>query len=60
MTDGDVGGDAALAGARVLRRLQDLLREAGFDAFVEGACKPYYAPLMARRRFRRDGISSCT
>ena len=27
-------------------RLQDLLREAGFDAFVEGACKPYYAPRM--------------
>src|ERR1700690_3797430 len=23
-------------------RLQDLLREAGFDAFVEGVCKPYY------------------
>jgi transposase len=27
-------------------RLQDLLREAGFDAFVEEACKPYYAPRM--------------
>ena len=27
-------------------RLQDLLREAGFDAFVEQACKPYYAPRM--------------
>src|ERR1700684_3950105 len=27
-------------------RLQDLLREAGFDAFVEGVCKPYYAPRM--------------
>ena len=27
-------------------RLQDLLREAGFDAFVEGACKPYYALRM--------------
>ena len=27
-------------------RLQDLLRAAGFDAFVEGACKPYYAPRM--------------
>ena len=25
---------------------QDLLREAVFDAFVEGACKPYYAPRM--------------
>ena len=26
--------------------MQDLLREAGFDAFVEGVCKPYYAPRM--------------
>jgi len=25
-------------------RLQELLREAGFDAFVEQVCKPYYAP----------------
>src|SRR5271156_6132913 len=27
-------------------RLQDLLREAGFDAFVEEVCKPHYAPRM--------------
>jgi transposase len=27
-------------------RLQDLLWEAGFDAFVEGGCKPYYARRM--------------
>src|SRR5271165_6469143 len=27
-------------------RLQDLLSEAGFDAFVEEVCKPYYAPRM--------------
>jgi transposase len=27
-------------------RLQELLSEAGFDAFVEEVCKPYYAPLM--------------
>ena len=27
-------------------RLQDLLREAGFDGFVEGVCRPYYAPRM--------------
>jgi len=27
-------------------RLQDLLSEAGFDAFVEGVCKPHYAPRM--------------
>ena len=41
-------------------RLQDLLGEAGFDAFVEGVCKPYYAPRWARRRFRRGGTSACT
>src|SRR6202040_554816 len=27
-------------------RLQELLRECGFDAFVEEVCKPYYAPRM--------------
>jgi hypothetical protein len=27
-------------------RLQALLKEAGFDAFVEEVCKPYYAPRM--------------
>jgi transposase len=27
-------------------RLQKLLRDAGFDAFVEGVCKPYYAARM--------------
>src|SRR5271167_235580 len=27
-------------------RLQELLQGAGFDAFVEGVCKPYYAPRM--------------
>ena len=27
-------------------RLQALLKEAGFDAFVEDVCKPYYAPRM--------------
>ena len=27
-------------------RLQQLLAEAGFDAFVEETCKPYYAPRM--------------
>ena len=27
-------------------RLQELLREAGFDAFVEQVCKPYYAAKM--------------
>ena len=27
-------------------RLQEILIEAGFDAFAEGACKPYYAQTM--------------
>jgi transposase len=27
-------------------RLQEVLIEAGFDIFVEGLCKPYYAPVM--------------
>ena len=27
-------------------RLQEVLLEAGFDAFVERLCKPYYAPVM--------------
>ena len=27
-------------------RLQALLKEAGFDTFVEDICKPYYAPRM--------------
>ena len=27
-------------------RLQEILGEAGFDAFVEDACKPFYAPRM--------------
>jgi len=35
-----------LAPARSTTRLQDLLGEAGFDAFVEQTCKPYYAPKM--------------
>jgi hypothetical protein len=27
-------------------RLQTLLQDAGFDAFVEDVCKPHYAPRM--------------
>ena len=41
-------------------RLQDLLRDAGFDAFVEEVCNPHYAPRMGRRRCRRGAISACT
>ena len=42
-----MGGDAALAGDAFYDRLQDLLSEAGFDAFVEEVCKPHYAPRMS-------------
>jgi hypothetical protein len=41
-----VGGDAAVAWPRLYDKLQALLTEAGFDAFVEEVCKPYYAPRM--------------
>ena len=39
---------AGCRGRRAMRydRLQDLLGEAGFDAFVEQMCKPYYAARM--------------
>ena len=30
-------------------RLQEVLVEAGFDAFVERLCKPYYAPVMGAK-----------
>ena len=40
--------------------LQDLLREAGFDAFVEEVCKPYYAPRMGASSLPSGGISACT
>ena len=45
-------------GHAVYDRLQDLLSEAGFDAFVEQVCKPCYAPRTGApspppgRRFR--------
>jgi hypothetical protein len=49
-----VQGDLMATGAEMPRspgdafydRFQGLLGEAGFDAFVEGLCKPYYAPRM--------------
>ena len=34
------------AGHAFYDRLRELLLGAGFDAFVEGVCKPYYAPRM--------------
>lgn len=30
------------------QRLNALLDDAGFDAFVEDACRPFYAPTMGR------------
>ena len=50
----EVQGDLMMTWAEIPRspghvfydRLQQLLAEAGFDAFVEETCKPYYAPRM--------------
>ncbi len=52
--DGEVQPDLIVTWAEMPRspghvfydRLQKLLVEAGFDAFVEAVCKPYYAPRM--------------
>ena len=52
--EGEVQGDLMMTWAEIPRspghvfydRLQKLLAEAGFDAFVEETCKPYYAPRM--------------
>ena len=54
-----MGEDSAHSPGHVLYdRLQNLLGEAGFDAFVEETCEPIYAPrmsapsLLGRRRSR--------
>lgn len=52
--DGEVQPDLIVTWAEIPRspghvfydRLQKLLVEAGFDAFVEATCRPYYAPRM--------------
>ena len=52
--EGEVQGDLMVSWAEVPRspghvfydRLQKLLVDAGFDAFVEETCKPFYAPRM--------------
>ena len=52
--EGEVQGDLVVTWAEMPRspghafydKLQKLLSEAGFDAFVEATCKPYYAPRM--------------
>ena len=52
--EAEVQGDLVVTWAEMPRspghafydRLQKLLTEAGFDAFVEEVCKPYYAPRM--------------
>ena|ERR1039457_1446238 len=36
------------AGHPFYERLNDLLEEAGFDAFVEERCRRFYAPVMGR------------
>ena len=52
--EGEVQSDLVVSWAEMPRslghafydKLQNLLTEAGFDAFVETSCKPYYAPRM--------------
>ena len=52
--EGEVQGDLMMTWAEMPRapghvfydRLQKLLVDAGFDAFVEEMCKPFYAPRM--------------
>src|ERR1700731_1237690 len=52
--EGELQGDLLMTWAEMPRspghvfynRLQELLSEAGFDAFVEETCQPYYAPKM--------------
>ena len=52
--EAEVQGDLVVTWAEMPRspghafydRLQKLLSEAGFDAFVETTCKPFYAPRM--------------
>ena len=41
-------------------RLQEVLLGAGFDGFVEDACRAFYAKTMARPRCRPVGTSACT
>ena len=40
-------------------RLQELLREAEFDAFVEQVCKPYYAARMGAPSLPPSGLRTC-
>jgi len=65
--EGEVQGDLMMTWAEIrvrqamcfTNRLQQLLAEAGFDAFVEETCKPFYGRGWARRRCRRAAISAC-
>ena len=41
-----MGRDVAITWPCVLRPPPEVLADAGFDAFVEETCKPYYAPRM--------------
>ena len=41
-------------------RLQEVLLGAGFDGFVEEACRAFYAKTMGAPRCRPVGISACT
>ena len=41
------------------RRLNQLLREHGFDAFVEAQCAGFYAATMGRPSLPPGSISDC-
>ena len=64
--DGDVQPDLIVSWLDVPRspghafydKLQKLLVDAGFDRFVEEACKAYYAPRMGAP-CRPDATSGC-
>ena len=40
-------------------RLNRILAESGFDAFVEGLCAAFYADRLGRRACGLGGISGC-
>ena len=60
-TDLWVATDAlpASPGHPFYERLNQLLAAAGFDAFCEAICQPFYAPKMGRSTPRRWAARAC-
>ena len=62
--EGEVQGDLVVTWAEMPRspghvfydKLQALLTEGGFDAFVERTCKPYYAARMGAPSFAAGSL----